>query len=353
MDGLRFPTSYANARRTFLAQCARTGAAVESIAHPLAGPEGALFMDVATWGAADAARLVIVSSGTHGIEGYAGSGIQTALLAEGLAPPTGTQLAMVHAINPFGFAWQRRVNEDNVDLNRNFVDHARVGGRNRGYDDLAELLEPAEWNAAAVEKIRQGLAAYARAHGQRALQAALSGGQYAHPNGFFYGGRTPGWSRREILRVAERDWRAPREVVMVDIHTALGAFGAGECIVECAPGAKAHARARALWGDRVRSTQTGESESAAVEGSMISGLGRLLGDRFIGTGLEFGTVEVGRVLMALVADQWLHRYGAIDSDAGRAIKVEMMDVFCPDSSEWRCAVTDIAREVVASALRGA
>ena len=30
---------------------------------------------------------------------------------------------MIHALNPFGFAHLRRANEDNVDLNRNFVDH--------------------------------------------------------------------------------------------------------------------------------------------------------------------------------------------------------------------------------------
>jgi len=350
MQTLAFPTSYAAARAEFLAQCARTGARVESLAHALPGPDGALFMDCAGWGQADAERIVVVSSGTHGIEGYAGSGIQSALLAEGLHPPPGTRLEMVHAINPFGFAWRRRVNEDNVDLNRNFVDHARTGERNRGYRELADLLEPQQWDAAAAERIRQGLGAFARTHGPRALQAALTGGQYAYPHGFFYGGREPAWSRREITRYAERHWRHAREVVMVDIHTALGAFGAGECIVECAPGTAAHARCAALWGERVRSTLSGESQSVDVEGSMISGLGRTLGARFVGTGLEFGTVEVDRVMIALIADQWLHRHGAVDSDSGRAIKAEMMRVFCPDSADWRAAVTSIARDIVAASL---
>jgi hypothetical protein len=138
---------------------------------------------------------------------------------------------------------------------------------------------------------------------------------------------------------------------MIDIHTALGAFGAGECIVECAPGSPEHTRCRTLWGDRVRSTISGDSESAAVEGSMISGLARVLGKPFLGTGLEFGTVSINEVLMALIADQWLHRFGDIGSDGGRAIKAEMMRVFCPDSADWRRAITDIAREVVTSALR--
>ncbi len=34
-----------------------------------------------------------------------------------------TGALLIHALNPYGFAWTRRVTEDNVDLNRNFVDH--------------------------------------------------------------------------------------------------------------------------------------------------------------------------------------------------------------------------------------
>ena len=40
------------------------------------------------------------------------------------ALPADTGALLVHAINPYGFAWTRRVNEDNADLNRNFRDFA-------------------------------------------------------------------------------------------------------------------------------------------------------------------------------------------------------------------------------------
>ena len=50
---------------------------------------------------------------------------------------------MVHAINPHGFAWSRRVTEDNVDLNRNFVDHAQPYPSNPGYEELRAAICPA------------------------------------------------------------------------------------------------------------------------------------------------------------------------------------------------------------------
>ena len=43
------------------------------------------------------------------------------------SPGAGTAVVLIHMLNPWGAAWQRRHNEDNIDLNRSFVD----GGLNR------------------------------------------------------------------------------------------------------------------------------------------------------------------------------------------------------------------------------
>lgn len=71
-------------------------------------------------------RFVLHISGTHGPEGFVGSAIQTAMLTffkkhstyENKDLPT---LVFVHALNAYGFKHNRRVNENNVDLNRNFL----------------------------------------------------------------------------------------------------------------------------------------------------------------------------------------------------------------------------------------
>jgi hypothetical protein len=98
-------------------------------------------------GAGSPERFLIHLSGIHGVEGYAGSAIQSASLKylgeqynknkqdkeefktsneeedveqeeNDVYSPT---IVFVHAMNPYGFANNRRVNEDNVDLNRNFL----------------------------------------------------------------------------------------------------------------------------------------------------------------------------------------------------------------------------------------
>lgn len=70
-------------------------------------------------------RAVMVHiSGTHGVEGHAGAAIQIAfldkLLKKEIELPKNVSIVLVHALNPFGFLFNRRWNENGVDLNRNF-----------------------------------------------------------------------------------------------------------------------------------------------------------------------------------------------------------------------------------------
>ena len=91
------------------------------LGQPFGGQDDA---EVALLGPADAASVLVTISATHGVEGFCGSGVQVATFAQRQNVPAGMALVAVHAINPYGFAWLRRVTEDNVDLNRNFIDHS-------------------------------------------------------------------------------------------------------------------------------------------------------------------------------------------------------------------------------------
>ena len=132
--------TYVDARTAFLAVCARRGATVTATVHPLSGLNGEeLAIDVAEIGPADATSVVVIVSATHGVEGYAGSALQTRWMSERLDHlPPGVAMVMVHALNPYGMSWVRRVNEDNVDLNRNFVDFDSEPPRNVAYDEIAD-----------------------------------------------------------------------------------------------------------------------------------------------------------------------------------------------------------------------
>ncbi len=180
------------------------GARLRHYGNDARGPEGERLVTDAAWlGPDEAERVLLTVSGTHGAEGLCGSALQTGSFRAGLARalPPGTALLAVHAINPYGFAWTRRVTEENVDLNRNFVAFDRTLPRNDGYVELAEALCPAEWSDAARQATGAHLAEYGRRHGAAALQQAVTGGQYSHPDGIFYGGAAPSWSHRTLLRI--------------------------------------------------------------------------------------------------------------------------------------------------------
>jgi hypothetical protein len=124
-----FASTYSEARAKFLAAARRAKANLTHHALPnLYGPEKEdLFIDVAQLGSNNPDSLLILISGTHGVEGFCGSGCQVGYLADELYEvlPSKSGAILIHALNPFGFAWLRRVNEDNIDLNRNFHDFSK------------------------------------------------------------------------------------------------------------------------------------------------------------------------------------------------------------------------------------
>ena len=150
-----FSATYSDARGQFLSACIDAKATVKSYRNPQRGPAGeSLFTDTTWIGPANATNVIVVTSSTHGVEGFAGSAIQIGLLRDSDAPkPTGDlALLLVHAINPYGFAWLRRENEDNVDLNRNFVDHENSNyPENELFEEIVEHLVPLEWSDTAYE----------------------------------------------------------------------------------------------------------------------------------------------------------------------------------------------------------
>jgi uncharacterized protein DUF2817 len=352
-----FAADYAEARRKFLDAAQAAGARVESRVNEAArGPAGeALATDVAWLGPPDATRVLVTISGTHGAEGFAGAGIQTGSFRSGVARelPKATALLAIHAINPHGFAAMRRVTEGNVDLNRNFVDHRRPLPENAGYVELADAICPGEWTAPARAAAQARLDAYAARHGAAAFQQAISGGQYTHPDGVFFGGSAPSWSRRTLLAIAAAHLAQARHVAIIDYHTGLGPYGHGERIVIHRHGSAALARARDWYGDDITSTSLGTSTSSDVVGDGLTGLEQALGHAAVtGLALEYGVRPLPETLDALRADNWLHAKGRPDSAEGREIKAAMRAVFYGDADDWKDAVFAQGVDAQRRALRG-
>ena len=161
---------------------------------------------------------------THGAEGFCGSAVQAGWFESGLHRelPRGVALFAIHAINPSGFAWLRRVTEDNVDLNRNFLAHGGDYPANQGYDELHAALCPRDWDDASLAETARIIEAYREQHGAWALQKAISGGQYNHADGIFYGGNAETWSRGTMVRILRENLGGARRVAVVDYHHRAG-----------------------------------------------------------------------------------------------------------------------------------
>lgn len=351
-----FTGDYGAARAAFRSACASSGLGVETRPHPLKGPDGeALGLDVARIGAADARRVLFLASGTHGVEGLCGSGIQNFLLRNGLASrvPDGVALVLVHAVNPWGFAWLRRVNEDNVDVNRNFLDHSAAHPENPDYDGLYDALNPAVLDDAAVAASLAALQAFQAERGATAVYRALSGGQYRHARGVQYGGREPVWSNRMLREVWAQHAGGAELAVNLDLHSGLGPCGVG-LILQTAPAASADAElAKAWWPDVIRAEPAQGGDAALVSGLIGPAFSAAhAGAATVAVVVEFGTRDMLQVSLAVQADNWLHHHGARESAAGRAIAQRMRDAFFLEDAAWKATVCRRADEVLACALAG-
>jgi hypothetical protein len=349
-----FPETYRAARKGFIAACRKAGIDVVSRVHPGAqGPDGKpLFLDAAAIGPRTAQKALLLISGTHGVEGHFGSGVQAGLLREGLTPPPGARIVLVHALNPFGFAWSRRVNEDNVDINRNFIDHAHPPA-NKAYDRLKDAIAPRDISPRAMRASDAQLNAYAQRHGALAFQDALTRGQYRHPQGLFFGGLRETWSSQMLRAVLREDLARVKKVVVVDFHTGLGRSGAAEMSIDDPPGSPAFARSQDIWGAAALSSATGQSLSAALTGTIGQGLRGWLGEvELTSAVLEVGTRPVPQVLRALRRDNWLHNFADANQAAARgpAIAREMRAAFYCDRPIWKRAVWGHAKRAVTAVL---
>lgn len=353
-----FSADYADARRKFLSACKTAGARLRAYANPLQGPRGEELSTDVAWIGPDNARTVLASiSATHGVEGFCGSAAQIDWLAHGGGDqlPAGMAALLIHAINPHGFAWLRRVNEDGVDLNRNHIDFSQPLPTNPGYDELADALVPKEIEGPVLEAADAKLAAFRAKHGDRAYRIARAGGQYTHATGHSYGGTRPTWSRLTTERIIADYRLAARDAVaVVDFHTGLGPFGYGEPISDDPPDTLAARRARAWYGDSVTSPTGGTSSSPPVIGHSGHTWARLLGERVVYTTLEFGTYSLDNGLKALRGDYWVHNRGAMDWNAAdtRRVKAAIRKHFFPDTEDWKEMVLFRSRQILRQAQAG-
>lgn len=324
-----------------------------SIQHTELGPSGEpIFLDWAYFGKENAEQLIIVNSGTHGIEGYVGSRLQLQLLEQGVVEqlPDSVAVAMIHGVNPYGVAWHRRVDENNVDVNRNFIDFKSATPENSAYYKYLLALNPTTFENGLLELPKDAIHDYYVKQIDHHYFAAVIGGQYIYPEGLQYGGDEPSWSRQTLDMVWKKLIPGKTKVISLDIHTGLGNFAKGILMMTGQQQSDAVLFAKQCFGE-VHATKPRKDRP------LTGLLGPYLRQKFpeqlvIPLVMEFGTYSVAEVLRALQADNWLHHYAWLDSPTGYLIKQAMIEAFDVADADWVKQVSDRWGEVFDQALKG-
>lgn len=175
-------------------------------------------------------NLIVLTTGVHGIEGYIGSVMLDVFWNE-IYPDVNndnTGVLVVANVNPYGMKYHRRYNENNVDLNRNFIldwdsfdmtvnkDYPKVNTFLGPQKEMGNILwhEAGFYGSLVKEVIEDGA---------DVISNALLGGQYEAPEGVYYGGSGDEVSTTYLKNVFKQTLESEYEnIVHIDIHSGYG-----------------------------------------------------------------------------------------------------------------------------------
>jgi predicted deacylase len=315
----RFPLTYDECRERFRWTCRLAG--LTSTAHPIAarGPHGQeLTIDVTSYGAAAPRRALVILTGVHGDEGFSSSTLLCDAIERWVADGTDDQLStdaavlLVHAVNPWGMAFWRRQNESNVDLNRNWGrDQLAATPQNHGYDLIHPALVPGGDRVPTPESLFDVTRALIAEHGAAWVKAAVSEGQYRHPDGLYFGGDRTEESNRILARVVGDRLTGADDVLVVDLHTGHGAFGTYTLLSHVPEGHPDEAWLRSVFDpDRIECTLSANATTGPKHGQIASGLNDVVAAAHWRTvTMELGTISDTRMIVNERAEHWVHFHG--------------------------------------------
>ena len=254
--------SYSKSRKAFLNASESVGAVYSSyVLDDFFGlKDEELAIDVATVGSSDAKNVVVVTSGIHGVELPIGSALQCEWLVAAnvvCSRDKNTRFVFVHALNPYGAAHGLRNDQENIDLNRNFVDFGHIPETSESYSALASALSPKSFNPFAIANAWINIFSFVKENGSGAFKQALVGGQYKFPDGLYYGGDHPSWTRKTWEKIAESHIIKPdmQNLWHIDIHSGVGPYGEMTVLVNAETNDELYKRAEPIAGKKLRLSQ--------------------------------------------------------------------------------------------------
>ncbi len=347
-----FPKDYSAARLKLLTQLAGL---LQSKHHTYICPgttpnSDNLYSDAIWLGSEDAANVLVLLGGTHGVEGFVGSAVEldhlNLIRNNVFSLPKNTAMLIVHALTPWGYAWLRRCDEDGVDLNRNYVNFNQSLPQNSGYEQLKSALFSDDCYQ------RQAIfTEFKKVHGKVEFEVAISGGQYMDALGPFFGGKKAAHGRLVTEDLMRKYSLAQRNLAVIDLHSGLGAYGYGEIICDHATNSLGVDIARKWYGNSATFPALGTSSSVPKLGLMDYAWHDIMSAQSCHITLEFGSYPTSQLFEVLMRDHQL--WAKPDNVQQRvAHSLNMRQHFCPDDNAWKALVLFRARQVIYQALKG-
>lgn len=357
--GEEFPSSYFESRQLFRASCPLVATAVLSCESFAVEPSLDLNVDVLWAKPAGSKKILVLVSGIHGIETFAGSAIQIDFLKSQLFlyQNAGISVLLVHALNPWGYVHLRRVTAQNIDLNRNFPSKKDPkSAPNPGFEKLQQLLAPEAvsgpgWTSMLGFSIKLlwKIATFEFTVDQ--MNQAVAGGQQVDPRGLFYGGQNTEPQVEWLMRLLDDKLQGFDEAVVMDLHTGLGQRGVLHLMPSDDPAPKGKALREKLFLNS--DTKTPGPEIYQVTTASTKGFYTVAGDFLdfaeergpnklvmAAMTMEFGTKDTSipaqlESLHTMVVENSSYQKQASDPRPGQKKFVEL---FSPQDLKWRSEV---------------
>jgi hypothetical protein len=302
-------------------------------------------------------KIYVVCCGIHGVEGYAGSAIMRALMQSQLTrlDPATTGLLLVHALNPYGFQHDIRVNQNNVDLNRNCAAHgeALFGSHNAHFEVLRGLLGPSRpCSLALKQRLRfyLGIGQAVAMSGFSTLRQATLAGQYIDARGVFYGGAHLEPEIAFFQEIYTRVAHTYGEVLLTDLHTGYGERGQAYPLFGRADSEAF--RSYIEGGVKDGSTDKTYTVSGDLVGYCYKTSKRLRpAGTFNGVVIEIGTHGLSMRdqladLQTVIHENQLRHYGAVDESTAQSVRANFRELFCPQHPSWRRQAVEVGVKTV-------
>ena len=351
-----FPPDYSTARTHFRAAATRLAWEQQSHLIDGTGPAGEdLTIDAAISPHPDARNVLVVSGGLHGAEGPLGSAVQLAVMEQFASepPPAGVRYVFLHALNPWGYAWGRRVDADNVDPNRNFLlPGDEYCGSADGYHHFDVLLNPTSPPGPIDLFVPKAWLAVLR-FGAPALRQALAGGQYDYPKGIFFGGHGP-TATHLALRERLGGWIGPAaDVVHLDYHTGLGPWGGYKLLLDTPVTDRQLARLDGWFGPGTHEEDHPTRTSYRARGGFGPWcVAQGFAPEYLYMTAEFGTFGNIPMLAGLRQENRAFHWGKPGGRFTERARARFRELFIPSSPAWRERVLTQGVELVWRAAKG-